>query len=339
MSIKKLLLTVLITLILVCSFSISSSAAEPLITYDGVSEDGKVHFNVDISEYQPYCYATAFHIQNNNKWYLALIYFDSFNSGFSPLNIDVSLGRFSFDNNVILGVYSPTASNIGTSHSICFTQDGIEIATKSTITVKKVGWQNGLQIMSRYSSSLGLNSDPIVDYLQPIFNTCYYDGEFYSATNNFAVFSGKVYSGSNSYDSLPISSTQGFYYETADGLTNFHGTDLGSLVEGSGIIEPVYDDNGNIINYNYNYQIDFGDAEDYNNQDVDDYNSKIDNYNVDTDDFDNLINSDNQFDDTTSIGFWYGLVDEYVTENEKIFGLFISILLMSVIVFLIGKKV
>lgn len=343
MSIKKLLLTVLITLLLVCSFSISASAAEPLITYDGVSEDGKVHFAVDISDYQPYCYATAFHIVQNDTWYMVVFYTNGFVSGVSPDNIDVSFGRYNDRDCLCVGFNNPlSVQPFNRTYCIVYSQDGTIVYSGGSFP-KKQGW---CMVGAFFTSDwFSFRESALVDYIQPIFNTCFYNGNFYSSSLNLTSFNGDFWVGTSKYRSIPITGFQGFYYETADGLTNFHGTDLGSLVEGSGIIEPVYDDNGNIINYNYTYQFDLGlnDSEVPGALNPDDYPDKeselLNNLPGISDNDINSVNSHLSSNSLNSnaIQWWYARFSD-VTSNNKFRSVMLSMLSLSVIAFILNKR-
>lgn len=376
MSIKKLLFMVLITLILLCSFSIPVFATP--ISSNGTPDYSLVptEYNYDFSypksedfndvpSPQKVCLNGFFINQDFElKYYEFIAYSDS-----SPNNINLIGSKISFSvaplyvNNV--GNYSYTYvipcfhifggdSNSAWNGRIRYNYAVYDVATDTNDfesncfsvnfwgnfkynTFNTVGLRiDGYAIVgsSFYAVHCGLE------------NSCI--GMYFPLTEFISPYS---YKSSTANDYLPFESNGPIaQYEESSWTPKliindrvlFGGSSQPPVhvgINSDGVIEPIYDDNGNIINYNITQNFDFGEPEDYNNQDVDDYNSKVDNYKVNTDDFDDLINSDNQYNDTNSIGFWYGLVDEYVTENEKIFGLFISILLMSVIVFLIGKKV
>lgn len=79
------------------------------------------------------------------------------------------------------------------------------------------------------------------------------------------LYSGSLLSIDDSFISSPTTeqnvvsssfSNSSFYYEFSDGTTNFHAVDKGSLLEGTAVVTPEYDESGNITNYIINNEID-----------------------------------------------------------------------------------
>ena len=320
---KKLLFVGFLTSILVLSLSLSASAA----AIEGiVDERGVVQFPMDYVSDSSLQYYGIIIKNSSNKYYLFSFGLPSDLANGTSVTFSLQKRNSNNLDFLIPHLYKEgivTSGYMYTVHvPIHFLGNGNNYNVSQMVFDKSSSPLN--TYVPLYVRQPLANYGTIVDY-----QIVYFPGSNikFNSLNVTDIENG----GNYPYTALPIIH-EGFYYEFADGYTNFTGTDLDKLITSDGTLTPIYDDNGNIINYNIHNEYNFGYNEDITLPTREDVTNEFELPTNTVDAFANTVQQNNN-----AIEWIYEKVND-LTSNQKIRAISISIMSMFVIALIINKQ-